>query len=158
MTLPTNDDRIMAAIRAIIRAEFPRMRYLGKFEYVISSVNGESPSYTVDCSPVDSTIGLPDLSAVAIQPSVSGVTGTPTSGMICVVEFLDANPAKARITGIPSLGANPIARLGDQVQSFLPPTLPIVGTLAGSPFSGFITVVNPISGTITQGSGTTKSG
>jgi hypothetical protein len=34
---------------------------------------------------------------------------------------------------------------------FLPPTLPIVGTISGAgPFTGTITVANPISGTITR--------
>jgi len=35
--------------------------------------------------------------------------------------------------------------------------LPVVGTVSGSPFTGTITVLNPISGTITTGSGTVSS-
>jgi len=146
-------DRILEAVRAIIRAEFPRLLYQGRFEYSITSVTGKAPKCTIDCSPVDATIGLPDLNGVAFSPSVSGVTGTPTTGSGCVVEFLDANPAKPRIVGRESSGSNPVARLGDQVVTFLPPALPVAGTVSGNPFVGTITIASPITGVISQGSG-----
>jgi len=156
--IPNDQDRLMAALRALIRAEFPRLTFLGRFEYTISGVTGKAPSAKIDCKPVDATIGLPELNAVEYSPSVSGVTGTPKTGMACVVEFLDANPAKPRVCGLPSLGANPVARLGDQVVTFLPPALPVQGTVSGSPFVGVITIASPITGVISQGSGKVVSG
>lgn len=147
-------DRIAANLRAFIREAFPRLHYTGVFEYTITGVTGRAPSCKIDCVPVDASLGLPAFNSIGYSPSVSGVTGTPTAGLTCVVVFLDGNPTKPRIMGIDSLGANPIAVLGNQVQVFLPPTLPIMGVVTpGGPFTGTIQVLNPISGTITQGSG-----
>lgn len=154
---PTPDDRILEWFRTLVRSVFPRLGYTGVFDYVITGVNGEAPGFTCDCRPVDDSIGLPQLNAVELMASVSSMTATPSTGMSCMVVFLDANPTKPRIAGIEAKGANPVARLGDQTQSFLPPTLPIVGTISGSPFTGTITVVNPISGTIVQGSGRART-
>jgi len=163
VTAPTSDDRILDWFRSLVRSVFPRMQYIGVFDYTITAVNGQAPSYTVDCAPADPKgTGLPELNGVAIQPGISGIVGTPSSGDACVVIFLDANPTKPRIIGIPSLGANPIARLGDQTMTYIPPTTAIAGqiTILGvpSPFIGTILIPNPVTGTITQGSGGTTSG
>ena len=153
----TADDRLLEWFRELVRSVFPRMQYVGVFDYVITGVNGEAPSFTCDVRPNDSGLGLPQLNAVATVASLSSMTATPSSGMACMVAFLDGNPTKPRIIGIEAKGANPVARLGDQVMCFLQPTLPVVGTVSGSPFTGTITVANPISGTITQGSGRART-
>lgn len=163
MTAPTSDDRILDWFRSLVRSVFPRMQYIGVFDYTITAVNGKAPSYTVDCKPVDSKgTGLPELNDVAIQPGISGIVGTPSEGDACVVIFLDANPTKPRIIGIPSLGANPIVRVGDQIMSFFPPTTLINGFITigpvTSPFVGTILIPNPVTGSVTQGSGGTTSG
>lgn len=155
--IPTTDDRILAWFRSLVRSVFPREQYTGVFDYVITGVNGEAPSFTCDVAPADSSIGLPTLNAIEIVGSVSSMTATPSTGMSCLLIFLDKNPTKPRIVGIEASGANPVARLGDQVMCFLQPTLPVVGTVSGSPFAGTITVANPISGTITQGSGRART-
>lgn len=157
--IPANlNDAFLASFRALVRSVIPELRYLGLFDYSITSVNGEAPSVTIDCEPVNSELGLPSPSQVPIQPSVSGITATPSVGMKCVLAFLDADPTKPYIVGFPSLGALPLVRLGDQVKVFLPPTLPLQGTVSGSPFVGFATIANPLSGVVTQGSGKTKGG
>ncbi len=136
----TADDRLLEWFRELVRSVFPRMQYVGVFDYVITGINGEAPSFTCDVRPNDSGLGLPQLNAVATVASLSSMTATPSSGMACMVAFLDGNPTKPRIIGIEAKGANPVARLGDQTQSFLPPTTLIVGTvvIAGtpSPFTG----------------------
>jgi hypothetical protein len=155
---PTIDDRIMAALRSIIREEFPRLKYLGKFEYSIKAVHGEPPNVTIECSPNDPTIGLPDIKA-AEQCGIDGITTIPDTGLNCIVEFLNGDPTKPKISGVDSLGVNPVARLGDQVTVFLPPTLAIqgVGSTTG-PFAGSITILNPVTGCISQGSGKVYTG
>jgi hypothetical protein len=153
----SDGDRLLNSFEALVRASFPRLFYAGLFDYVITAVNGEAPSFTCDVEPVDPDIGLPDCNAVALVASVSSMTSTPDVGMSVVVAFLDGNPTKPRIVGIEAAGANPVARLGDQVMCFLQPTLPVIGTVSGSPFVGTITVANPISGTITQGSGRART-
>ena len=159
MTIADPSDRTLESLRAIIRTELGALQYAGLFQYTISNVSGTAPSCTIDCSPVNTSIGLPNLTGIKIQPSVSGITGTPTSGMNCVVAFLDRDPTKPVIMGVDSLGANPVARLGDQVTVFMPPSMPIVGTLSGGPFTaGVITIANPVTGIISQGSGQVYSG
>jgi hypothetical protein len=161
MTNPTSDDRLLQWFRALVRSVFPRMQYTGVFDYVITGVNGEAPSFTLDVAPADASIGLPTLNAVEILSSVSSMTATPSTGMACLLVFLDANPSKPRVAGIEAAGANPVARLGDQCMSFFPPTTPIVGviTIAGvpNPFQGTVIIPNPITGTITQGSGRART-
>jgi len=161
MTNPTPDDRLLDWFRKLVRSVFPRMQYTGVFDYVITGVNGEAPSFTLDVAPADPSIGLPSLNAVAILASVSSMTATPSTGMACELVFLDANPSKPRVSGIEAAGANPVARLGDQCMSFLPPTTQIIGNvvIAGtpSPFTGTIITPNPITGTITQGSGRART-
>ena len=158
---PTLDDRLLEWFRELVRSVFPRLQYIGVFDYVITGVNGEAPSFTCDCAPNDADLGLPPLNAVVTVASISSMTATPSTGMACMVAFLDGNPTKPRIVGIEAKGANPVARLGDQTQSFLMPSLPIAGTVVisgtPSPFQGFITVANPISGTIVQGSGRART-
>ena len=103
-------------------------------------------------------MSLPELTEISCQPAIDGMTSIPSPGMNCVVAFLNFDPTKPIIMGVDSLGINPVARLGDSVQSFLPPTLPVVGTVSGNPFTGVITVANPISGIIQGGSGRVFSG
>jgi hypothetical protein len=156
---PNPDDRILEALRAIIREEFPRLKYAGEFLYAITEVTGEPPNVKISCSPVDQTIGLPDLNSLPCQPDLSGITSIPTAGLNCVIVFLNCDPTLPRIKGVDSLGINPVARLGDQVTVFLPPTLAIqgIGSTTG-PFAGSITVLNPVTGVISQGSGQVFTG
>jgi hypothetical protein len=151
-------DRILAAIRAIIREEFANLTYRGIFKYSIVAVSGSPPNVTLDCQPTDPTIGLPSLQGIPMQSGIDGITTIPKVGMNCVVGFLNADPTLPIIFGVDSLGVNPVARLGDQVTMFLPPTLAVVGTMLGSPFAGTIIVANPVTGVISQGSGKVFTG
>lgn len=90
---PTTDDRLLAAIRAIIRAEFPRLTYTGVFEYAIQSVTGSGASATVDASPTDTTIPLPDITGCPLAPIV-GATCKPVPGTLALVLFLNADPTR----------------------------------------------------------------
>lgn len=158
MTQPAVDDRIMAALRSLIREEFPRLKFFGIYEYTIKSVSGSAPDVKISASPTDASIGLPDLVDITEQPSISGITSLPQSGLTCVVGFLNADPTRPVILGVESLGVNPVARLGDQVTVFLPPTLAVQGVGAVGPFAGTITVFNPVTGVISQGSGQVFTG
>lgn len=155
-------DRILDAIRAIVREEFPRARFSGLYQYGIKAVSGSPPNVLIDCSPVDQTIGLPELVGLPMQPGISGITSIPSVGLGCVVAFLDGSPTKPIVLGVDSLGVNPVARLGDAVTSFLPPTMAALVTgPPASPLLGttiVIAVANPIGGVITGGSGKAYSG
>ena len=154
-------DRFLGALQAFIQRQVAPARYYGRYEYTISNPS----SSTVDASPVDSTAGLPDLQNVPIvADSISSYT--PPDGGTCHVMFLNGLPTKpicvwtAEAPTMASLlqGTNPVARLGDQTQSFLPPTLPLMGFVNGTtPFAGTVTIATPISGVITQGSPVTNT-
>jgi hypothetical protein len=150
-------DRIADSLLAIVREEIAKT-YPATYEYAIKGVHGTPPNVTIDCEPTDPAIGLPALTGISMQPGIAGITGIPAEGINCAVIFLNGSPTRPRIVGVDSSGVNPIARLGDAVQSFLPPTLPVVGTVSGNPFVGTITVANPISGIIQGGSGKAFTG
>jgi hypothetical protein len=107
---------------------------------------------------------LPDLIAVSMFPGVSGTHARLSKGTEVLVAFVDGDRAQPVITNfspdsIPDeltlggpAGASPIARVGDTVTAFFPPDLPWVGTISGSPASGFMSITTPCIGMIESGS------
>lgn len=148
-------DRIFEGFRSLVAKLLAPTKYYATYEYTITGTAGT----TVDCTPNDTTKGLPALNSVELRAD-SIASQNPQTGNLCHIVFLNGDPTKPKCTWTqpnPTAaqllgGTNPVARLGDQVQVFLPPTLPIAGTLSGAPFTGTITVTNPLSGSITQGS------
>lgn len=157
----SSEDRVLSPLQQMIQKEIAGHRFFGRYEYSVSSPT----STTIDGSPTDTTLGLPDLQNVLLC-SDSIATYTPSAGSKAHVQFLNGSPMRpicvwtdqtptvAQLLG----GANPVARQGDLVQSFLPPTLPVTFTSGpASPGTGFITVASPISGVIAQGSPTVST-
>lgn len=168
-------ERIIAAIRAIIRAEVPRLRFLGVYEYSVQSSSGS----TVSCAPTDTTLGLPSLTGLPLSPSVLGEVVTDAAvGATCLVQFVNGDPARPEVISLslPSASATidvtgtlflgpgaqqvalaggtaPIARQGDAVTVYLGSTpIAVNGTIGGStPFAGFITFTGPAVGLIVAG-------
>ncbi len=144
-------DRILGPIHAIVDQRVATMRFLGRYRYTISNPS----TTTVDATPVDPSIGLPALNGVPLD-SDSISTYVPPDGGECHIMFADGLPTMPRVvwtagtaTVVNVLGGSvPVARQGDQTTSFLPPTLICAGTVSGAPFTGTITVPNPISGSI----------
>jgi hypothetical protein len=155
------EDRLVGALNKIIDRKISPLKYHGRYLYQISNPT----TSTIDGDPVNQASGMPSLQNVPLLgDSIS--TYTPPNGGQCHIMFLDGEPTQPVCVwtqGAPTMaqllsGSNPVARLGDQVQVFLPPTLPISGVVTPlGPFTGIITVVNPISGSITQGSSTVSS-
>lgn len=127
---PTTADRMLAALRALIRAEFPRLAYLGLYEYVVQAADG----LTVDASPTDTTIPMPSITKIPIYTGLPGTLCTPAIGSKLVVCFLNGDPTRPTIIGafdgnnlatfplIFIAGGLPIqgaARVGDAVGPFL---------------------------------------
>jgi hypothetical protein len=159
--IPSDDDRTLASIRAIVRSVVVEMglAYAGRFAYSIQGVRGAPPDVLLSCTPLNPELGLPDLVDVAMSPDVTGMTSAPDVGATCEVEFLNRDPTLPRVVGVGGMGAIPIARVGDQVMVFFPPVAPIVGVVNGTtPFVGTITIASPTSGVVTQGSGRAFSG
>jgi hypothetical protein len=151
-------DRVLGPIQQIIQKEMAPTRFSGKYRYTISNPS----KTTIDCSPKNTKLGLPDLQSVPLM-SDSISTYTPPDGGDCIIEFLDGyipictwtaqTPTIASILG----GTNPVARLGDQVQIFFPPVVPFTALVPPPPSSGTLTIVSPLTGVITQGSQTVNT-
>lgn len=172
---PTALDRLLTAIRALIRAEFPQYTYAGLYSYTIQSIN--SGTGAIDCMPVDTTVPLPGLSNISLSPSLLGDLCLATAGSVCLVEFVNADPSRPVVVSIgatnftgtvdasqsmavgPSastvnLGAAamPIARVGDTVSVYFPmgTSITIVGTVLTPPGAVMATlqfVTDPITNT-----------
>lgn len=163
----TNSRRI-AALRAILQQLFPNIKFAGLYEYRIVTQDGER----LNLQPVRVSLGMPTLSRVMVRPGLPGCKAQHSLGSRVVVGFVNADATKPVVVSfedaessgfVPPLldlagGGPAVARTGDQVQVFLPPTLPVVGTVSGSPFTGTITVSNPITGQVTGGSAKVTSG
>ena len=161
-------DRMLGPLQALIDARTAPTRFFGRYEYTISN---PTPT-TVDASPLDSTLGLPDLQSVPIvADSIAGFT--PPDGGICHVMFLnglptrpacvwceaDTNTGPAAVTLAPqNSAAPPVARVDDTVVVMFPPLMQIAGTVSGAPFIGVLAITTPASGIIQTGSGTVNCG
>jgi hypothetical protein len=139
------------ALAAFVARQVSPTRFYGRYAYTISN-----PSLkTVDLAPVNAKLGLPTCQNVPLTSDCVS-TYTPPNGGVAHVQFLDGDPAQpivvwtAGTATVVNLlgGSNPVARLGDQVQCFLPIGLPILTTSG----PGTITAGGPIAGVVTQGS------
>ena len=147
---PFSLDRLTAAFRALIFGELPTLRFAGLCEY---SITGAS-SGTVNAQPTDASLGLPAPSALPVEPNVLGESATPVAGNLCLVQFVNSDPARPEVisfgptnaagtidsTGTLNIGpsastvdlgvaAAPIARSSDTCAVWFPPgtTLVITG-------------------------------
>ena len=96
---PTTLDRIMTYFRQLVRAEFPRLNFLGLYEYSVQSVSSDGTTY--ELLPTDDTLSLPGSKGVPLR--LSCATATLTEGSLCVVAFINGDPGKACIvSGAPT--------------------------------------------------------
>jgi hypothetical protein len=161
--------RRIAAIAAILEQLDAGRRFRGVWEYRIVT---QDPSGRLNVQPTRVSSGMPSLNGIKVRPGVGGVKAMYSLGSRVLVSFVNADPGQPVVTSfedeesgsfVPTMtniagGGNPVARTGDQVMVFLPPTLPIVGTVSGNPLAGTITIANPVTGLITGGSAKVTSG
>lgn len=102
---PTFMDRILAAIREIIRAELPQLTYAGIWEYQVTEVD---LSQTVSVSGVPtiiprvsgiptSSIPLPALVKVSPRPTIPGSVINPQIGSTMLIGFINSDPTRPYI-------------------------------------------------------------
>jgi hypothetical protein len=156
----TVSDRLREQIIAVVQAYIPNILYLMNWEYTVVSATGGPSKVKIDANPVDKR--MPSVSGLPLRADASGSVATPATGSSILVGFIGGDRNSPEIRGLDGStaptafwigqGTNPIARLGDQVQVYLPPLLPISVIVAGTPAAGTLTAAGPISGVITQGS------
>jgi hypothetical protein len=169
---PNVDDRIAAALRAVIRAEVPELTYGALWEYAVTSVNDDGTINGRATAPIP----LPDLNRVPLGALALGGSSTPAIGSSFLVEFVNQSGALGAVfscapkvdvsnvdatqtvnvgasADVVNLGPSPekdTARVGDSVTCFFPLGV-LTGTLGGMPFTGPLQITTPASGVVTSG-------
>lgn len=161
------EDRVLGPMQQVIDQQTAPMRFFGRYGYTISN-----PSLTsVDASPVNEKLGLPELKNVPLVGS-SIASYTPPSGGKCRIEFVDGDPTQPECTWTESdmsngpttitlapqgSGAQPVARINDTVVVIFPPLMQIAGTVGALPFVGVLTVTTPAIGIVQTGAQNTDA-
>ncbi len=155
-------DRVLGPLQQIIQKETQALRFFGRYEYVISNPT----TTTIDGAPVDTALGLPELTGVAIVGD-SLANYSPPDGGKAHIMFLDGSPAKpvcvwtevspqngpsGIVLAPQGTGVNNVARVTDTVVVLFPPLMQIAGTVSGAPFIGVLTITTPAIGAIQTGS------
>lgn len=164
---PGTGDRVLGPVQALVDQRTAPLRFFGRYEYVISN---PKPT-TIDGTPVDTALGLPDLCGVPIQSDALASYVPPDGGRAHVM-FLDGQPTKPVcvwtqadasagptevLIGPQGKGANGIARVSDTVTVLFPPLMQVAGIVSGLPFIGVLAITTPGVGTIATGSNVAKA-
>lgn len=160
---------VLDALRALIERTTDA-HLNGLYRYRTIGMNGDR----VDLQRCGDRKDLPNTIATAMWPGVAGAHATLANGCEVLVAFIDGDRAQPAIIafvgrggpgdvpqdltlGGPS-GAAPVARMGDTVSVFFPPTIPFAGTVGGVPATGTLTIVNPAPGIIQSGAPHVRAG
>lgn len=108
------EDRLLRALRAIVREMLPRHDFVGKYRYRVIAMAGDR----VDLQAVRKGAGLPDILPVPIASGMAGLSAELTPGAIVLVEFNEGDPQYPIITGFSRDGGS----------TFLPVSLTIDAT------------------------------
>ncbi len=152
-------DRVLGPIQQVILKETAPARMYGRYQYTTSNPS----SSTIDATPKNTKLGLPDLQNVPLKISGSSKV-TPASGVDCTIEFedgfipicswVDQTPTEVDVAS----GTNPAGYLGAQVQVFFPPVVSGFAVIPPSPSPVPITlnIPLPLTGIVSQGSSVVK--
>lgn len=86
MTQPTQDDRLLSSVRAMILAEFPGLTALGLWEYEVADVTDDG---LISALPTSVDTPLPSLTNVSVRAMASGGVSNAAVGAKFLVEFRD---------------------------------------------------------------------
>lgn len=130
---PTLDDRLLRDFRALVRATFPQLTYLGKWLYVVQATDGTTIDAVAASDGTDAQIKtidhLPDVTSCPLHPDILGAQVHPKVGSVCIIEFINGDPTRPICTG--GDPANPpdssklhgggpaAARVGDKTRIFV---------------------------------------
>lgn len=163
--------RLTGALESMV-VHFSGRTYLRTYPYrYISDAGGGR----LNLQAVDKSVGLPDVLPVTVWPGMAGLSATLTPSQTVRVAFLEGDPRQPIVVGfdanLPSVvtidatdtvnlggeGGAPVARLGDAIICYMPPTVPFTGTVGGLPAVGVLTVATPLMGVIQGGSPKVRS-
>jgi hypothetical protein len=91
------DNRLVRALRALVRDALPQLRYLPLARYrVVAMTAGRA-----DLQAVDPRRGLPDLQLVRLAPGIAGVEQELAPGGVVLVSFQDGDPSQPIVVSYP---------------------------------------------------------
>jgi hypothetical protein len=121
-------DRIIAALRALIKTELPSYTFNGVYEY---AVQASADGVTVDASPASSgpdipgvdtpKLPLPTITKLRLRSGLAGCSSTPKVGSILAVSFLNGDPSKPIVLGGYDASTAQQVLLGDSSADFVTP-------------------------------------
>jgi hypothetical protein len=91
---PADTSRMSAALERIVGQFTARHRFYAPWEYRVVARTAER----LDLQAVRASAGMPDLRAVKIRPGVGGARVHPTLGSLCLVSFVNGDPARPVVT------------------------------------------------------------
>lgn len=169
-TARTPTSRLFGALRSMVR-ELGGITYLRTYPYRFINDNGDR----LNLQAIDSAPGLPDIIPIPVMPGMAGLSAKLTPSQTVRVIFLEGDPAQPIVVGFDenlpqevtidatdfvNLGGEDgagVGRQGDPIVGYLPPELPVAGTVSGAPFVGTITIATPFIGIVLDGSQKVRS-
>lgn len=147
---------ILAQFERMVRAIMRDTRYHAQYACRVEAQSGQF----LDLLPDDETIRGTGLQRVPLRHGLPGVTVkvVPGSRVLLGFESGDRRKPYAALWDSASIeeisfdgGQAPIARMGDSVTIFWPPTVQVVGFLGPLAFTGTMTITSPSVGQIAAG-------
>jgi hypothetical protein len=97
------EDRVLGALRAIIRQEARALTFAGVWEYQVTSSTVDAAGRTlVDGLPLAPGATLPPLRSAEVRPGVPGLSCAPAVGSRVLVAFVNQSPARPVIVSFDS--------------------------------------------------------
>ena len=89
-----SEDRLLAAVEAIVAKSLPQLRYLGTWDYTVQVAN-PGPPVTIEATSLDPS--MPPISGVPVRPGPDGGFAVPSPGdVVCVAFANPLNPKRRR--------------------------------------------------------------
>jgi len=115
-------DRFIGALHQLVEETVPDEPFFGLYEYTVQATDGT----TIDGSPTETTLGLPNIRGVTIRTGLAGGAVTPALGSLCYVAFANGEPTRPIVHSFDSTtsqhtslnsGSEGAARIGDTVNA-----------------------------------------
>jgi hypothetical protein len=160
---------LRGALENMVR-EFAGVTYLRLYAYRFINANGAR----LNLQAVDKSPEIPDAIPITVFPGMAGLSAKLTASQTVLVAFLEGDQKQPVVIGFDgnlpqevtidavsavNLGGEdgaPATSQGDAIVAYLPPELPVAGTVSGAPFVGTITIATPLIGVTQSGSSKVK--
>lgn len=151
---PGSLERIQETLRKVIRNATAETAYHCMYSAIVQRQDAEG---LLDLMPDDPEIRGTGTSKVPIRHGLPGCQVRVPVGSEVLLGFEDGDPSKPfaalwRKGDVQSIslpdGARPVARQGDPVVVYFPPSIPVSGTLNGAPFAGTMVITSSAPGII----------